>query len=152
MFDKIIVGYDGRDGGKDAAALALGVADPEAEIVLVNAFPHEQYPNRAVARDFEQAMAKDAEDLLREASRAFPRVRTAAIPAAKPAHEIQRYARKEGATLIVVGSDRHGAVGRILMGDTAAAIMHEAPCPVLVAPNGYRDVAAAAAHPAGATA
>ena len=139
MFDKIIVGYDGFEGGKDAVALAMAVASEDAEIVLVNVFPYEEYPNRAVARDFERAMAKEAKQLLDEAAKAFSNVRTHAEPGPSPGAAIRRYAEKEKASLIVVGSDHHGKIGRVLMGDNAADAMHRATCPVLVAPKGYRD-------------
>jgi nucleotide-binding universal stress UspA family protein len=42
-----------------------------------------------------------------------------------------------GADLIVVGSDHHGPVGRVLAGDVTAGTLHGACCPVVVAPVGY---------------
>lgn len=41
------------------------------------------------------------------------------------------------AAAIVVGSSHRGPVGRVLMGDVAAGLLHGAPCPVVVAPRGY---------------
>ena len=40
--------------------------------------------------------------------------------------------------LIVIGPSHHGAVGRVLMGTTAAGFLHGAPCPVAVASREYR--------------
>jgi hypothetical protein len=41
MFGKIVVGVDGRDGGRDALALARVLGDLcDAEIVAVRAQPH----------------------------------------------------------------------------------------------------------------
>jgi len=149
MFDKVIVGYDGRDGGKDAVALALQLAGGDAEIVLVTGFPHEEYPNRATQRDFERAMREDAEKILGEAAETSPRLRTHAEPGATPPSAIKHLAAVERADLIVIGSSHRGRLGRILMGDTAAAVMHDAPCPVLVAPKGYRLAAPAGAETVG---
>jgi nucleotide-binding universal stress UspA family protein len=39
--------------------------------------------------------------------------------------------------LIVLGSTRRGAAGRVLIGSTATRVIHESPCPVVVVPNGY---------------
>jgi nucleotide-binding universal stress UspA family protein len=41
--------------------------------------------------------------------------------------------------LLVVGSSEHAALGRIAPGSTVENLLHGAPCPVAVAPRGYRD-------------
>jgi len=46
-------------------------------------------------------------------------------------------AEQLGATAIVVGSSHRGPVGRLLIGDIAAGLLHGSPCPVAVAPRGY---------------
>ena len=38
---------------------------------------------------------------------------------------------------MVVGSSRRSALGRLLPGTTAERLLHDAPCPVAVAPRGY---------------
>ena len=38
----------------------------------------------------------------------------------------------------MVGSSRHGAVGRVFVGTTANGVVHGAPCPVAVVPRGWR--------------
>jgi nucleotide-binding universal stress UspA family protein len=57
-------------------------------------------------------------------------------------------AAAEDAGLLVVGSRREGAVGRVLPGSTAERLMHGAPCPIAVVPAGwqaddFRDIGAA---------
>ncbi len=42
---------------------------------------------------------------------------------------------REGVDLIVVGSRRHGTVERVRVGSKSAALIREAPCPVLVVPR-----------------
>ena len=43
----------------------------------------------------------------------------------------------EDAGLLVVGSTRRGAVGRVLPGSTAERLMHGAPCPIAIVPPGW---------------
>ena len=54
--------------------------------------------------------------------------------AARALHEA---ADAEDAALLVVGSSRHGAAGRVLMGSTATRLVPGAPCPVTVVPRGW---------------
>jgi nucleotide-binding universal stress UspA family protein len=43
------------------------------------------------------------------------------------------------ADLIVVGSCHHGIVGRVLVGDDAASVLHHAQRPVAIAPTGFQS-------------
>lgn len=56
-----------------------------------------------------------------------------------PARALHLAAARHQAALIVVGSSRRGAVGRVLAGDDALATLHGSPCPVLIAPAGYAE-------------
>src|SRR5205823_2685241 len=49
-----------------------------------------------------------------------------------------RVAREEDAALIVVGPSRAGHQGRLHPGSTADRLLQGAPCPVALAPQGYR--------------
>lgn len=49
-----------------------------------------------------------------------------------PADEICALAEQRGATLVVIGSHGWGAVRRLLFGSVSSAVLHHAPCPVLV--------------------
>lgn len=49
-----------------------------------------------------------------------------------PAEEICRVAAESNARLIVVGSHGWGAARRLLSGSVSTALVHSAPCPVLV--------------------
>jgi nucleotide-binding universal stress UspA family protein len=57
------------------------------------------------------------------------------LSAAQSLHET---AEEEDAGLIVVGSSHTGRFGRVLPGSTAERLLHGAPCPVAVVPDGYR--------------
>jgi nucleotide-binding universal stress UspA family protein len=47
-----------------------------------------------------------------------------------PAHEIVRTAREEGVDLIAICTHSHGALYSLLLGSTAAKVLHNAHCPV----------------------
>ena len=51
-----------------------------------------------------------------------------------PASAIADVARTANAEIIVVGGTTHGALAGALAGSTPQALLHTAPCPVLVAP------------------
>jgi nucleotide-binding universal stress UspA family protein len=58
------------------------------------------------------------------------------------AHGLDDVAEGEHASLIVVGSERHGARRRISPGSTGERLLHGAICPVAIAPRGFREQAA----------
>jgi len=144
---KIIVGVDASAGASDAICLATRLADiTGAEIMLVNVFPYDQHPSRAVNTAFEQYLRQDSTELL-EALRSRlgdATVAVHAVPNTSSAHGLDTIAEREDADLIVVGSTHTGRTGRVLPGSTAERLLHGAPCPVAVAPKGYGDHAAKA--------
>ena len=48
------------------------------------------------------------------------------------------FARHEGAAILVLGSTHRGTIGRTLLGGTASMVADGAPCPIAVAPPGFR--------------
>jgi nucleotide-binding universal stress UspA family protein len=138
MFSKLIVGIDGRPGGSDAVALAQTLAADDAEIILVDAFPYDAEPGWDPVHGHEESMRRDALDRL-AAEGDDPRFERHAVPDVSPARALHRIAEEEDADLIVVGSCHHGVVGRILLGDVARAVVHDAPCAVAIAPRDYRE-------------
>jgi nucleotide-binding universal stress UspA family protein len=57
------------------------------------------------------------------------------------AEEICRAARELEARVVVVGAHGWGPVQRLLFGSVSTHVLHDAPCPVLVARAGDRDTA-----------
>jgi nucleotide-binding universal stress UspA family protein len=55
-----------------------------------------------------------------------------------PAHALHELAEREHASLLVIGSSPRGQAGRVLPGAVTDRLLHGAPCPVAVAPAGYR--------------
>jgi universal stress protein family protein len=59
------------------------------------------------------------------------------VSGANAARTLQRTAVAEHADLLVLGSSHRGALGRVLIGSVTQETLHDAPCPVAVAPLGF---------------
>jgi nucleotide-binding universal stress UspA family protein len=137
---KIIVGVDASEGASDAISLASGLAGiTGAQLVLVNVFPYDRHPSRAVNTAFEHYLRQDSTELLERLRSGLgdDTVEIRAVPNTSSAHGLHALAEREDADLIVVGSTHTGRAGRVLPGSTAERLLHGAPCPVAVAPKGY---------------
>ena len=62
-----------------------------------------------------------------------------AVEGRHPARELAARAEATGAGLIVIGSSHRSPIGRVALGSVGAALIHEAPCALAVAPRGYAD-------------
>jgi nucleotide-binding universal stress UspA family protein len=60
------------------------------------------------------------------------------VPSSSPARGLAGLAEEEGAAMVVAGSHRSGAFGRVASGGTAERLLHGSGCPVALAPRGYR--------------
>jgi nucleotide-binding universal stress UspA family protein len=137
---KIIVGVDESPGSADAVALASSLAGVTgATLMLVNVYPYDVQPNRALNYEFETYLHDDSVELLERLSKAHgdASVEIKAVPNPSPAHGLHVLAEELDAGLIVVGSTHTGRAGRVLPGSTAERLFHGSPCPVAVAPKNY---------------
>jgi nucleotide-binding universal stress UspA family protein len=138
MFKTIVVGVDGRDGGRDALTLAGRLALlAGGELTAVRVLPFDYYATRAGAPPFSTISERDARaaveaDLEQAVLKADVRV----VGDSSPARALHRVAERESADVIVVGSTRRGRAGRVFAGDDAVATFHGSPCAVAVAPHG----------------
>lgn len=143
MFRRIIVGVDGRDGGRDALALSAVLRAPAGDVVALHAYPYDPHPTRAANADFEAALIDASRTLLAdELARAGVEAEAEVAADGSPGRALQHAAARHEADLIVVGSAHRGPVGRVLAGDVTAGTLQGASCPVAVAPRGYAE------HPA----
>lgn len=135
---KILVGYDGSDGGRDALELARVLAEALDASVLVTAVllygplpvPYEMLGDEEAERT--QPLFEEARERLGELE-----IETRAFGGGSPAGVINDLAERDEVETIVVGSPHRGAVGRILLGSVADGLLHGAPCEVVAAPRGY---------------
>src|SRR3954451_7816 len=129
----VLVGIDGTSSGLEAVALGSALAVLTGSRLLLGAVfgcEGEFWP----PRDHAQRWLDAAAERLRDAIRWSP----AALASTSPAHGLVTLAERERAGLIVLGSSRHGVVGRVVAGSTARGVVHGAPCTVAVAPHGWR--------------
>lgn len=139
MFKSIIVGIDGLDGGADALAFARHLAAPDTKLALVHAYPFEHRPSRAVSLDYDALLRADAAKLLADTAPPEREATLLSVGDLSPARALHRAAEQDNADLIVIGSCRRGAAGRVLIGDVSRSALHGAPCPVAVVPRDYRQ-------------
>jgi len=150
MTRTIVVGYDGTDHGDDALALGrllAGIAG--AELLVACAYPDDPLGESAAAVEVAQGLREDAEGKL-ERARSWlgadaDGASLQAVAGASPSHVLHDLAETSAALAIVVGATHHGKALRLLAGSTPDAVLNHAPCPVAVAPNGYRDAVRGAA-------
>jgi nucleotide-binding universal stress UspA family protein len=138
MYRNVLVGVDQRDGSIDAAALARALAPHCERMSLINVC-NKYYPGmRGVAPD-EYAADKDHSlELLRTVrDRSGVDAELLSVAATSVGAGIKAAAEKIEADLIVVGSCRRSAIGRVVSGNDAASTLHQAPCTVAIAPRGY---------------
>jgi nucleotide-binding universal stress UspA family protein len=120
---RVLVGYDGTSGGRDAIALAETLAIADAEFLLVDVIPpvgvFTMRPRRL----------EDEEP---------PQSRGFFVDALRGLRG-HRVAAEEDFDLVTIGPCHPGIVGRILLGSTGRGLMHGAAAPVAAAPRGYSE-------------
>jgi nucleotide-binding universal stress UspA family protein len=141
MFNRIIVGVDGREGGRDALALAARLARLfGGDLVAVHAYPYDIFARRGATSDLDGIVQGDAHDTIAgELERVGVEAQAVAMPDASPGRALQLAAKRHHGDLIVVGSAHHGPIGRVLAGDVTMGTLHGARCPVVVAPRDYAE-------------
>ncbi len=139
---RLLVGFDGSDGGRDALeltrALALAAEDG-ASVLVVAVIPYGPLPVDFSELGSEEAAA--AESLFEQAREhlAGLEVETRAFGGGSPAGAMTDLAEAEQVDMVVVGSPHRGALGRALIGSVAENLLHGSPCAVVVAPSGYAE-------------
>ncbi|MBD8219432.1 universal stress protein [Microbacterium sp. CFBP 13617] len=151
MSSAIVVGYTATEAGADALALAARLgnaldAPVHAVIVLPAAENNVSIPADA---GYDRLVADTARDWLRDG---LARVGGSGIRGhVRPAHGVAAglvaAAEEFDAGLIVVGTGGGGPRGRHRLGTTAEELVHAAPVPVALAPEGARDIAVDAGLP-----
>jgi nucleotide-binding universal stress UspA family protein len=135
---KLLVGFDGSDGSRDALALAKALASASgASALVVAVLPYDPFP--VGFEELEGDAAAKAEPLLEEASDSLAdlSIETRVFGGGSPAWVMTHLAEEGSIDTIVVGSPHRGALGRALIGSTAESLLHGAPCAVVAAPRGY---------------
>jgi nucleotide-binding universal stress UspA family protein len=145
MYKRIMIGYDGSDGANDALVLGRKMAEFEdAAIRVVYVYPYEPI-GRAANGEYDRLVRFDADAEIAGARRELgdrPDTEFLLVPGLSPPRELHRIAEEWHADLIVVGSSERAGHGHIAIGRVGERTLQGSACPVLVAPWGYREVAA----------
>lgn len=138
MFKNVLVGVDGRDGGRDALALAQDIGGPRARYLLANVVSG-WISGRAGA--FWLTAARRYAQTLLEEERQYAQIPTSTVIACdrSPGRALHDLALSEHADLIVVGAGHRRTLPRVLLGDDALGTLDRSPCAVAVAPRSYRQ-------------
>jgi nucleotide-binding universal stress UspA family protein len=151
-FQHVIVGVDGRQGGRDAIAMARLLVSPTGRLTLahvrVGGFfpggaPHAASDAAAVATEAAKMppgeLGAEGSQAVLEQERATADVEAGVISvlAASVGRGLHQLAESAGADLLAVGSSHRGFLGRVFVGDDTRASLNGAPCAVAVAPLAY---------------
>jgi len=134
----VLVGIDGTPSGLEALALASALATLTGSPLLLCAV---HGPERSAIDGLGWPPQDEAHGWLMEAGeRLGDTVPWSAqtVASSSVAHGLVAYAGETAAAMIVLGSSRHGPVGRLLAGCTARSVAHGAPCAVAVTPRAWR--------------
>jgi nucleotide-binding universal stress UspA family protein len=136
---RLLVAVDGRDGGRDAAALArvLAASDPESSVVAVMVLYTGPFPMEYALLEGEEE--KEAQPRLDEARRILGdvEVETRAYGGGSTAAILTTLAEREDFDALVVGSSHWGPVGQVLIGSTTKSLLNGASREIFVASKGY---------------
>ncbi len=140
MYWTIVVGWDDSEQARDALALARALRAADGVVIAACIHPRPE-PDGGRVRD--RAVAESAEEALRGARAEVtePWLDTRAVAGVSAAHGLHRLVEEEGADLVVVGSSRGGQSGQVSAGAVGQRLLNGSPCPVAVAPAGFRDLA-----------
>ncbi|MGZ4201928.1 MAG: universal stress protein [Thermoleophilaceae bacterium] len=141
MYRTIVVGYDGTDESEDGLVLAGRLAELSgARLVLTFAYGGESIAVGIGSASIGVNVRDEAEQVLKRGLKQLPEgveARTCALRQASPARALHELAEHLDADLVVLGSARFGAIGRVVICSVAMRLLHGLPCPVAVAPKGY---------------
>jgi nucleotide-binding universal stress UspA family protein len=137
------VGFDGGSESRVALSLAGSLARAADATLAVRAVIDDRLPlvgwakSRELLKDMwdellEPELQAQREDAIAAGRATGAEAEIEAIPGSPSQLLLELSATID---LLVIGSRRWGAAARVLLGTTGEALMHEASCPVLVAPR-----------------
>jgi nucleotide-binding universal stress UspA family protein len=138
-----ITGYDDRPSSQAAADYARQLAAAtDARVVAAHVYHAPTYPSGSpyalavppvLPEEIEASARAHADLLLSTLPTSMERL---AIRGTSVPRELHDLARERDAALLVVGATHRGPIGRVLPGSIGERLLHGAPCPVLVVPEG----------------
>ena len=143
-FKNILVAVDFGEGSSAAVERALSMANGESRVTVVHVVrgvPFERsfrYPYHLMEPEYQRSLARAAwrriSTLVPADAATSRRVHTRVVTG-EPTTEISRVAAEVNADLILIGVTARGAIGRLIMGSTAARVIRTSGRPVLAIPQ-----------------
>jgi nucleotide-binding universal stress UspA family protein len=144
MFDNVIVGADGAEGGRDALWLAQQLASPDAQLTLAHVevvTPKPGPTSAAISQADRDRLAIRRLALLRE--EAHVDAQLLCVEAASVAAGLRELVARHQADVLAIGASRRDDYERTFVGDDVHAVLENAPCPVAIAPRRHASRAPA---------
>jgi len=140
MFEQIVVGVDGGEGGRDAIALASSLLAREGKLILAHIYGGDPRVHPSGRAAYEPSKRERTLELL-DSTRAETGVqaRLAWGGSSSVGRGLHELCEAVGADLLVVGASRRGPLGRVLVGDDTRASLNSARCAVAIAPTGFMN-------------
>jgi nucleotide-binding universal stress UspA family protein len=140
MFRNVIVGVDGRSGGRDAVALAANLLGPGGVLALAHVQPADGIHAGASTAPLDPPSRLSSLDLL-EAARTEAGLAASLLTTSSRSvgHGLHDLAERAGCDLLVVGSCSRGFFERATGIDDTRAALNGASWAVAVAPAGYAE-------------
>ena len=135
---RILLAMDFSEASLSAARLALGLAAPRAEVIVLHVAPRTSeiaWGSGAVGYhgDPERAL----ENYLRQLPRLYDVRFKSVIAYGDVASELLEIAKRDAIDLIAIGAHGHGPTSRITIGAVTTRVVRCATCSVIVAPRNY---------------
>lgn len=138
---RILVPLDGGDLSMSALPFLRALATPESEVILLRVVPDggglldRLVPSRGRAEEILQASVSAADEFLadiRDGLHEMSASITSLTRVGHPADEILAVAEELDVSLIIMATNGHGPIGRMVLGSIANRVAHTAEAPVLL--------------------
>lgn len=141
MYDNLVIGVDGRDGGRDAVELARLLATSDARYTLVHVTVASAVAPENIAVELEISHPERLRQAFAaELARCGQQSAVIREHASSVGAGLEAAAERVGADLVVVGACRRRGLERLLAGDDAQTTVQRSPRAVAVAAPGHGDV------------
>jgi nucleotide-binding universal stress UspA family protein len=135
----IAAGADGSDEGKDAAALAAGLAAATgAGLTLVRVFPTTLFPSAGIT-DRATLQAQADQRLRRDRDELAPDALLHSVADLSVSRALSHFAQRTHAGLIVIGSSPTALCGRTAIGRRGRQLLHDMPFALALACRGLHE-------------
>jgi nucleotide-binding universal stress UspA family protein len=139
----VVAAYNATEEAADGLALARVLAAlTDGEVLIVRVLEgmiETPAANHATQKKVRDTVAKTRRSVLAAVPGAAAPEQIMPIMDSSLARGLHEVASANDADYLVLGSSHHSSAGRILIGGSAEVVVNNSPCPVVVAPPGFRN-------------